>query len=276
VKYHLGTEGTYTSPSGRQIPVFLAANPSHLEAVNGVLQGIVRAKQDLKPIGTFTTLPVLIHGDAAMGGQGVVYEGMQMSQLRGYRIGGTVHISVNNQIGFTTPPWESRTSVYATDVAKAIQAPIWHVNGDDPEAVVRVARLAVEFRQRFKKDVVIDLVSYRRRGHNEGDDPSMTQPMMYNLIEAKRSVRRLYTEALVGRGDISQEEFDAAQADFQDALRVTWAPTAPVSGRVGIVRLSCRVNRSNAGKHWSSWCAVRRLQRRQVQPCALRKLPPFP
>ena len=225
VKYHLGTEGTYTCRNGREIPVFLAANPSHLEAVNGVLQGIVRAKQDLKPIGTFTTLPVLIHGDAAMAGQGVVYEGMQMSQLRGYRIGGTVHISVNNQIGFTTPPWESRTSVYATDVAKAIQAPIWHVNGDDPEAVVRVARLAVEFRQRFKKDVVIDLVSYRRRGHNEGDDPSMTQPMMYNLIEAKRSVRRLYTEALVGRGDISQEEFDAAQADFQRQLETAFDDT---------------------------------------------------
>ena len=225
VKYHLGTDGTYTCRNGRQIPVFLAANPSHLEAVNGVLQGIVRAKQDLKPIGTFTTLPVLIHGDAAMAGQGVVYEGMQMSQLRGYRIGGTVHISVNNQIGFTTPPWESRTSVYATDVAKAIQAPIWHVNGDDPEAVVRVARLAVEFRQKFKKDVVIDLVSYRRRGHNEGDDPSMTQPMMYNLIEAKRSVRRLYTEALVGRGDISQEEFDAAQADFQRQLETAFDDT---------------------------------------------------
>ena len=234
VKYHLGTEGTYTCRNGRQIPVFLAANPSHLEAVNGVLQGIVRAKQDRKPIGTFTTLPVLIHGDAAMAGQGVVYEGMQMSQLRGYRIGGTVHISVNNQIGFTTPPWESRTSVYATDVAKAIQAPIWHVNGDDPEAVVRVARLAVEFRQRFKKDVVIDLVSYRRRGHNEGDDPSMTQPMMYNLIEAKRSVRRLYTEALVGRGDISQEEFDAAQADFQRQLETAFDDTHGDKAEAGV------------------------------------------
>ena len=234
VKYHLGTEGTYTCRNGRQIPVFLAANPSHLEAVNGVLQGIVRAKQDRKPIGTFTTLPVLIHGDAAMAGQGVVYEGMQMSQLRGYRIGGTVHISVNNQIGFTTPPWESRTSVYATDVAKAIQAPIWHVNGDDPEAVVRVARLAVEFRQRFKKDVVIDLISYRRRGHNEGDDPSMTQPLMYNLIEAKRSVRRLYTEALVGRGDISQEEFDAAQADFQRRLETAFDDTHGDKAEAGV------------------------------------------
>jgi 2-oxoglutarate dehydrogenase E1 component len=153
-----------------------------------------------------------------MAGQGVVYESLQMSQLCGYRIGGTVHIVINNQIGFTTPPNESRTSVYSTDVAKTIQAPIWHVNGDDPEAVARVAELAFEFRQIFKKDVVIDLVCYRRRGHNEGDDPSMTQPLMYNLIEAKRSVRRLYTESLVGRGDITQEEFDKAQADFQTRL----------------------------------------------------------
>ena len=218
VKYHLGTEGMFTSPTGKQVPVYLAANPSHLEAVNGVLQGIVRAKQDPYPIGSFTTVPVLIHGDASMAGQGVVYESFQMSQLRGYRIGGTVHIVINNQIGFTTPPNESRTSVYSTDVAKTIQAPIWHVNGDDPEAVARVAQLAFEFRQIFKKDVVIDLVCYRRRGHNEGDDPSMTQPLMYNLIEAKRSVRRLYTESLVGRGDITQEEFDKAQADFQTRL----------------------------------------------------------
>jgi 2-oxoglutarate dehydrogenase E1 component len=225
VKYHLGTEGLFTSAEGKTIPVSLAANPSHLETVNSVLQGIVRAKQDLKPIGTFTTLPVLIHGDAAMAGQGVVLEGLQMSQLRGYRIGGTVHIVINNQVGFTTLPEASRTSVYATDVAKTIQAPIWHVNGDDPEAVVRVARLAFEFRQRFNKDVVIDLVCYRRRGHNEGDDPSMTQPLMYNLIEAKRSVRRLYTEALVGRGDITQEEFDAAQADFQGQLETAFAET---------------------------------------------------
>ena len=233
VKYHLGTEGTFTSASGKTIPVSLAANPSHLETVNSVLQGIVRAKQDLKPIGTFTTLPILVHGDAAMAGQGVVYEGMQMSQLRGYRIGGTIHIAVNNQVGFTTLPWESRTSVYATDVAKVIQAPVWHVNGDDPEAVVRVAQLAFEFRQKFKKDVVIDLVCYRRRGHNEGDDPSMTQPLMYNLIEAKRSVRRLYTEALVGRGDITQEEFDKAQGDFQAQLETAFADTHAAQSGTG-------------------------------------------
>ena len=218
VKYHLGTEGTYTSPSGGSIPVYLAANPSHLEAVNGVLEGIVRAKQDRKEIGRFGVLPVLIHGDAAMAGQGVVLETLQMSQLRAYRTGGTVHVVVNNQVGFTTLPPDARTSVYSTDVAKAIQAPIFHVNGDDPEAVLRVAEMAFAYRQAFKADVVIDIVCYRRRGHNEGDDPSMTQPLMYNLIEAKRSVRTLYTEALMGRGDLTTEELDAAQQDFQNRL----------------------------------------------------------
>ena len=225
VKYHLGTEGTFTGADGEEIGVYLAANPSHLEAVDGVLEGIVRAKQDRKPIGTYSTLPVLIHGDAAMAGQGIVVEQMQMSQLRGYRTGGTIHVNINNQVGFTTPPTDARTSVYSTDVGKTIQAPIFHVNGDDPEAVVRVAELAYEFRQEFHKDVVIDLICYRRRGHNEGDDPSMTQPLMYNLIEAKRSVRKLYTEALVGRGDITEEEYEQAHADFQDRLERAFQET---------------------------------------------------
>ena len=225
VKYHLGTEGTFTSAGGDQIAVYLAANPSHLEAVDGVLEGIVRAKQDRKPIGTFQVVPVMVHGDAAMAGQGIVTEILQMSQLRGYRTGGTVHVVINNQVGFTTPPGEGRSSVYSTDVAKTIQAPVFHVNGDDPEAVVRVAELALEFRQEFHKDVVVDLVCYRRRGHNEGDDPSMTQPLMYSLIEAKRSVRTLYGEALVGRGDITEEEYAAAQADFQERLERAFAET---------------------------------------------------
>ncbi|QEE61804.1 multifunctional oxoglutarate decarboxylase/oxoglutarate dehydrogenase thiamine pyrophosphate-binding subunit/dihydrolipoyllysine-residue succinyltransferase subunit [Salinibacterium sp. dk2585] len=225
VKYHLGTEGTFTALGGEQIPVYLAANPSHLEAVDGVLEGIVRAKQDRKPIGTFQVVPIMVHGDAAMAGQGIVVEVLQMSQLRGYRTGGTIHVVVNNQVGFTTPPGEARSSVYSTDVAKTVQAPIFHVNGDDPEAVVRVAELALEFREKFHKDVVVDLICYRRRGHNEGDDPSMTQPLMYNLIEAKRSVRTLYGEALVGRGDITQEEYAAAQADFQDRLERAFAET---------------------------------------------------
>ncbi|WP_199692462.1 multifunctional oxoglutarate decarboxylase/oxoglutarate dehydrogenase thiamine pyrophosphate-binding subunit/dihydrolipoyllysine-residue succinyltransferase subunit [Microbacterium telephonicum] len=225
VKYHLGTEGTFVSDGGSELPVYLAANPSHLETVDGVLEGITRAKQDRKPIGTFSWLPVLVHGDAAFSGQGVVVETLQMSQLRGYRTGGTVHIVVNNQVGFTTLPQDGRTSVYATDVAKTIQAPIFHVNGDDPEAVVRVAELAFRYRQEFQRDVVVDLVCYRRRGHNEGDDPSMTQPLMTNLIEAKRSVRRLYTEALVGRGDITEEEYEKAKQDFQNRLEVAFAET---------------------------------------------------
>jgi multifunctional 2-oxoglutarate metabolism enzyme len=225
VKYHLGTEGTFVDDRGDELPVLLAANPSHLETVDGVLEGIVRAKQDRKPIGTFAWLPILVHGDAAFAGQGVVVETLQMSQLRGYRTGGTIHVVVNNQVGFTTVPGDARTSVYATDVAKTIQAPVFHVNGDDPEAVVRVSQLAFAYRERFHRDVVIDLVCYRRRGHNEGDDPSMTQPLMTNLIEAKRSVRRLYTESLVGRGDITEEEYDQAKRDFQNRLEIAFAET---------------------------------------------------
>jgi 2-oxoglutarate dehydrogenase E1 component len=158
-----------------------------------------------------------------MAGQGVVIETMQMAQLRGYRTGGTIHVVANNQVGFTTLPKDSRTSLYSTDVARSIQAPIFHVNGDDPEAVVRVAKLAVLYRQKFKHDVVIDVVCYRRRGHNEGDDPSMTQPLMYNLIEAKRSVRTLYAESLVGRGDITQEEYDGVQAKFLELLEQSFS-----------------------------------------------------
>ncbi|BCT76720.1 alpha-ketoglutarate decarboxylase [Sinomonas cyclohexanicum] len=226
VKYHLGTEGTFTAENGKQTKVYLAANPSHLEAVDSVLEGIVRAKQDRLDQGeAFPVLPILVHGDAAFAGQGVVAETLNLSQLRGYRTGGTIHIVVNNQVGFTTSPSASRSSVYSTDVAKMVQAPIFHVNGDDPEAVVRVAQMAYRFRQRFHKDVVVDLVCYRRRGHNEGDDPSMTQPMMYNLIEAKRSVRKLYTESLIGRGDITQDEAEQLLRDYQERLERVFAET---------------------------------------------------
>ena len=227
VKYHLGTEGTYTAPGGEDCKVYLAANPSHLEAVNPVLEGITRAKQDRINKGEdgYTVLPVLMHGDAAFAGQGVVAETLNLSQLRGYRTGGTVHVIVNNQVGFTTSPAASRSSFYCTDVARMIQAPIFHVNGDDPEACVRVARLAFDYRQTFRKDVVIDMVCYRRRGHNEGDDPSMTQPLMYALIEAKRSVRKLYTESLIGRGDISVEEAEQALRDYQGQLERVFTET---------------------------------------------------
>ena len=247
VKYHLGTEGTFTAASGKQIPVYLAANPSHLEAVNGVLEGIVRAKQDRANDTEYKTLPILVHGDASMSGQGVVVEQLQMSQLRAYKTGGTVHVVINNQVGFTTPPSEAHSSVYSTDVAKTIQAPIFHVNGDDPEAVVRVAEHAFAYRQEFKRDVVIDLVCYRRRGHNEGDDPSMTQPLMYNLIEAKRSVRTLYTEALVGRGDITEEEYEAAHQDFQERLERAFAEThAAQTGTLPVVAEGSPDDKGNA------------------------------
>ncbi|WP_084222355.1 multifunctional oxoglutarate decarboxylase/oxoglutarate dehydrogenase thiamine pyrophosphate-binding subunit/dihydrolipoyllysine-residue succinyltransferase subunit [Rhodococcus sp. Chr-9] len=221
VKYHLGAEGTYIQMFGdNDIKVSLTANPSHLEAVNPVLEGLVRAKQDILDKGEdgFTVLPLLLHGDAAFAGQGVVAETLNLALLRGYRTGGTVHIVVNNQVGFTTAPEHSRSSEYCTDVAKMIGAPIFHVNGDDPEACVWVAKLAVDFREKFHKDVVIDMICYRRRGHNEGDDPSMTQPAMYDVIDTKRSVRKSYTEALIGRGDISLKEAEDALRDYQGQL----------------------------------------------------------
>ena len=184
-----------------------------------MLEGIARAKQDVLDRGAeYPVLPLLVHGDAAFAGQGVVAETLNLSQLRGYRTGGTIHVVVNNQVGFTTSPGSSRSSLYCTDVARMVQAPIFHVNGDDPEACIRVARLAFEYRQAFNKDVVIDLVCYRRRGHNEGDDPSYTQPLMYDLIEQKRSVRKLYTESLIGRGDITIEEAEQVLRDYQQQL----------------------------------------------------------
>ena len=229
VKYHLGATGRFRNPfrPDTEIAVSLASNPSHLETVNPVLEGIVRAKQDMIDKGEqgFTVLPVLLHGDSAFAGQGVVQETLNLSQLRGYRTGGTVHVVVNNQVGFTTSPAAARSSLYSTDVARMIGAPVFHVNGDDPEACVRVARLAVDYRQTFRKDVVIDLVCYRRRGHNEGDDPSMTQPLMYDIIDRKRSVRKLYTEALVGRGDITLAEAEEALKDYRGQLERAFAET---------------------------------------------------
>ena len=227
VKYHLGTEGVFTAQSGATTKIYLAANPSHLEAVNPVLEGIVRAKQDrLNTKGAYSVLPILLHGDASFAGQGVNAETLQLAGLPGYRTGGTIHVVVNNQVGFTTSPSSSRTARYSTDFAKIIEAPIFHVNGDDPEACVRVAHLAFEYRQAFKKDVVIDMVCYRRRGHNEGDEPSFTQPLMYKLIDAKRTTRTLYTEALVGRGDITPAQAEEIEAEYQSQLEQVFASVA--------------------------------------------------
>lgn len=222
VKYHLGAEGTHYQMFGdNEIKVSLTANPSHLEAVDPVLEGLVRAKQDMASTDDehYTGfVPMLLHGDAAFAGQGVVAETLNLSQLDGYSTGGTVHIVVNNQIGFTTSPDDSRSSQYCTDIAKMVGAPIFHVNGDDPEACVRVGRAAMDFRNQFGKDVVIDLVCYRKRGHNEADDPSMTQPEMYEVIDDKKGVRKSYTDDLVGRGDISEKEAENALRDFQGQL----------------------------------------------------------
>jgi 2-oxoglutarate dehydrogenase E1 component len=232
VKYHKGAKGIFVSRSGGSIPLTMASNPSHLEAVDPVVVGMARARQDALggergsgprledgPGVPFPVLPILLHGDAAFAGQGVVAETLNLSGLAGYRTGGTIHVVINNQLGFTTAPEAARSSVYPTDVAKMVQAPIFHVNGDDPEACARAARLAFDFRQAFHKDVVIDMVCYRRHGHNEGDDPSYTQPLMYALIEAKRSVRKLYTEALVRRGDISLADAEQALDDFSARLQ---------------------------------------------------------
>jgi len=248
VKYHLGTQGVFKADSGETTKIYLAANPSHLEAVNPVLEGIVRAKQDINGVHeAYNVLPILVHGDAAFAGQGVVSETLNLSQLKGYRTGGTIHIVVNNQVGFTTSPHAARSSTYSTDIAKMIQAPVFHVNGDDPESVVRVARLAFEYRQEFHKDVVIDMVCYRRRGHNEGDEPSFTQPMMYKLIDAKRSTRKLYTEALIGRGDITVEEAEEVLRDYQAQLDAVYAAVhnvepAPSANHAPVVTPPDQVN----------------------------------
>ncbi len=191
VKYHLGATGKHQSPAGAEVDLTLAANPSHLEAVGPVVEGMARAFGDaLDDTGRNTVLPVLVHGDAAFAGQGVVAETFNLSEVPGYEVGGTVHVVVNNQLGFTTAPDLGRSSVYATDIAKMVQAPIFHVNGDDPEAAVRVIHLAFAFRRAFHKDVVVDLVCYRRYGHNEADEPAFTQPRMYELIDAHQSVAR--------------------------------------------------------------------------------------
>ena len=262
VKYHLGTKGTFVSESGSKTKIYLAANPSHLEAVNPVLEGIVRAKQDKLRVAagdttideqtTYPVMPILLHGDAAFAGQGVVSETLSLSLLKGYRTGGTIHIIVNNQVGFTTSPSSARSSTYSTDIAKMIQSPVFHVNGDDPEACVRVARIAFEYRQTFNKDVVIDMICYRRRGHNEGDEPSFTQPLMYKLIDAKRSTRKLYTEALIGRGDITVEEAEEVLRDYEQQLEGVFTsvhntePESDPSWRPPVVPEPATVNTSVA------------------------------
>jgi multifunctional 2-oxoglutarate metabolism enzyme len=220
VKYHLGASHVRTSSEGREITVSVAFNPSHLEAVNPVVEGMVRGKQDRSgDTAREQIVPVLIHGDAAFAGQGVVFETLNLSQLEGYSTGGTIHLVINNQLGFTTNPDDGRSGDYSTDIAKAVVAPVFHVNGDDPEAVHRVAQLAFDFRQRFKRDVVVDIVCYRRYGHNEGDDPSYTQPQMYAKIKSQPSALTQYSQRLIREKLLTQADFEERRKRYTAALQ---------------------------------------------------------
>ena len=216
VKYHLGASNRRQMPGGKAIRVSVAPNPSHLEAVNPVVEGIVRPKQDrLGDTARERVIPVLIHGDAAMSGQGIVAETLNLSQIDGYNTGGTIHLVINNQIGFTTDPRESRSTGYCSDVALMVQAPVFHVNGDDPEACIRAAQMAYDFRQRFHRDVVIDMLCWRKHGHNEGDDASYTQPVLYRQLKDHKSVAALYGARLQKEGVVTAEEI----AGWQEAQK---------------------------------------------------------
>jgi 2-oxoglutarate dehydrogenase E1 component len=220
VKYHVGFSSDYEGAKGGKIHLSLSPNPSHLEAVDPVVEGRMRAKQHLfQDTERKKGMPLLLHGDAAFAGQGLVAETLNLSNLTGYKTGGTIHVIINNQIGFTTSPVDARSTQYCTDVAKMIQAPIFHVNAEDPEACVYVAELAVEYRQQFGRDVVIDMICYRRHGHNEGDEPSFTQPVMYAKIKNKATISHIYTEQLIKQGDFTSEETSALDEEFQSRLR---------------------------------------------------------
>ncbi len=220
VKYHLGFSSQMKTPLGKEVELQLAPNPSHLEAVNPVVEGFARAKADILYGNDYDKiLPILIHGDAAIAGQGIVFEVVQMSQLDGYYTGGTLHFVINNQIGFTTDFDDARSSTYCTDVAKVVKAPVFHVNGDDPEAVVFAIQLAAEYRAEFHGDVFIDMVCYRKHGHNEGDDPQFTQPQLYKLIKKHKDPRKVYTEQLISQGTIEKEMAESMQKEFKSFLQ---------------------------------------------------------
>ncbi|MFO0358533.1 MAG: 2-oxoglutarate dehydrogenase E1 component [Sphingobacteriaceae bacterium] len=219
VKYHMGYSSDVVSDSGKPIHISLTPNPSHLETVDPVVEGITRAKIDARHNGDNSkALPILIHGDAALAGQGVVYEVIQMSQLDAYKTGGTVHFVINNQVGFTTNFTDGRSSIYCTDVAKVVLSPVFHVNGDDVEALSLVAQLAMDYRQKFKKDVFIDVLCYRKYGHNEGDEPRFTQPMLYKQIAVHPNPKDIYAKKLVAENSFTEEEIKAAEKEFKDKL----------------------------------------------------------
>ncbi|MEQ1646669.1 MAG: thiamine pyrophosphate-dependent enzyme, partial [Pyrinomonadaceae bacterium] len=224
VKYHQGAIGLRKTKAGKDLKIQLSCNPSHLETVNPVVEGMARARQDELRDGHGKTreetyahiLPMLLHGDAAFAGQGVVMETLQLAGLPGYRTGGTIHLVINNQIGFTTSPGLSRSSIYSTDAAHITQTPIFHINGDDPEAAFRVAQIALDYRREFNKDVVLDLVGFRRLGHNEGDEPSYTQPVMYARVKAHPGTRHLYAEQLIREAVITADDLTAMTAKVVD------------------------------------------------------------
>jgi len=239
VKYHLGAYSVRRCENGRDIAVSVAPNPSHLEAVDPVVEGIVRPKQDrLGDTARERVIPLLIHGDAAFAGQGVVAETLNLSQLDGYSTGGTIHLIINNQIGFTTMPDEARSTPYSTDVARGVQAPIFHVNGDSPQAAVRVAQIAFDYRQTFKKDVVIDMICYRRHGHNEADDPSYTQPILYRKIKEHPSVATLYAERLVRDGVATAEEVSSMRHQVSQRLAAAYDAAQEQAERYELQELS--------------------------------------
>lgn len=257
VKYHLGYSGTHRAPSGATLKISMAPNPSHLEFVNPVLEGICRARQDIGyNQDRSSVLPILIHGDAAVVGQGVVYETLNLSALDGYATGGSIHIVINNQVGFTTNPEDSRSTVYCTDLAKCFEAPIFHINGEDPEAAAWVMELAAKYRNKFNRDVVIDLICYRKYGHNEGDDPSFTQPLLYGEIATKRNPAALYAEALVSSGAIAEgevtqlhqnfiERFKSAEANREPAVR---GDACPVHGRLVAIETNTAIEEKDLRK----------------------------
>ena len=220
VKYHLGYSSKHISPNGNEISLKLAPNPSHLEAVNPLVEGFCRASADAHYAGDYSkVLPILIHGDAAVAGQGIVYEVTQMAKLKGYSTGGTIHFVINNQVGFTTDFEDARSAIYCTDVAKIIDAPVFHVNGDDPEAVVFVSRIAAEFRQEFGRDVFVDMVCYRRNGHNESDEPRFTQPTLYANIANHPNPREIYIQKLIKQGEIEAKLAEQMDAEFKAELQ---------------------------------------------------------
>ena len=220
VKYHLGFSSVVESPNGNKVQISLSPNPSHLEAVNPVVEGFMRAKSDyIFNNDVSKILPILIHGDAALAGQGIVYEVAQMSKLSGYHTGGTIHFVINNQLGFTTDFHDARSSIYSTDIADIIDSPVLHVNGDDPEAVAFASKLAVEFRQKFRRDVFVDMVCYRRHGHNESDEPKFTQPKLYNTIAKHPNPREVYNKSLIERGDTDAGIAKQMDKEFRSMLQ---------------------------------------------------------